>query len=244
MPNYYLYKHIRLDTNEVFYIGIGTQNKSKSLKYKYYRAFSKKNRNNFWHSVVNKCKIYSISIVFETNDYQEIIKKEVEYIAKYGRRDLGLGTLVNLTNGGDGIIGYNYSKEWKKKLQKKSAKEIYQYSINGNFINKFASVGEVFIETNIKIRFRKEEFCYKNNFFWCRKDYGSVLSLSLLSGIFQYSLEGKFLNFFRNYKEIRKYLGQEDVHKVRNVICRNKHYNVAYGFVWFNKYVDNTLIIN
>ena len=36
----YVYKHTRLDTNEIFYIGIGSDNS-------FNRAFSKKKRNNF-----------------------------------------------------------------------------------------------------------------------------------------------------------------------------------------------------
>lgn len=43
---YYLYRHIRLDKNEPFYIGIGTKNKH---KYPYFRAKSKAERNKHSH---------------------------------------------------------------------------------------------------------------------------------------------------------------------------------------------------
>jgi hypothetical protein len=87
----YLYRHIRLDTNEVFYVGIGTYLK---------RCFDKTRRNKFWKNIISKTK-YRVDIVFQDIPREEAIIKEIEFIALYGRRDLGLGTLVNLTNGGD-----------------------------------------------------------------------------------------------------------------------------------------------
>lgn len=48
---HYLYRHIRLDKNEVFYVGIGTKFKSHS----YGRAKDKINRSDFWKRVVSKC---------------------------------------------------------------------------------------------------------------------------------------------------------------------------------------------
>lgn len=47
---YFVYRHIRLDTNEVFYIGIGKKIENyNSLKSEYRRAFSKRRNkhNNF-----------------------------------------------------------------------------------------------------------------------------------------------------------------------------------------------------
>jgi hypothetical protein len=46
--------------------------------------------------------------------WEEACEKEKEFIQLYGRRDLGLGTLVNMTDGGDGV--HNLSDETKKKL--------------------------------------------------------------------------------------------------------------------------------
>lgn len=99
--NHYVYRHIRLDTGEPFYIGIGTKSDKQS---EYHRANSKHKRNDFWKSVVNKAD-YEVEILLESNDYDFIKQKEIELIALYGRRDLGKGTLVNMTDGGDGVIG-------------------------------------------------------------------------------------------------------------------------------------------
>ena len=104
---HYLYRHIRLDTNEVFYVGIGTQNKNTKL---FHRAHSNSRRNNFWKNIVNKTE-YEVEILLESDDYYFIQQKEVEFIALYGRRDLENGTLVNLTDGGEGVINCQYNKE-------------------------------------------------------------------------------------------------------------------------------------
>ena len=44
LSNTCIYRHIRLDTNQVFYIGIG------SIK----RAYRKTGRNNYWNNITNK----------------------------------------------------------------------------------------------------------------------------------------------------------------------------------------------
>jgi len=102
----YVYQHIRLDTNEIFYIGI-------SKETNYNRAYSKKFRNNHWHYLTEKYE-YKVEILFDNLTIEEAIKKEQELIKFYGRRDLGLGQLVNMTDAGDGQI--NMSEETKQKL--------------------------------------------------------------------------------------------------------------------------------
>lgn len=104
----YLYRHIRSDKNVPFYIGIGTDSS-------YYRARSKKSRNDHWNKIVNKTD-YEVEILFEHDDYDFIKEKEIEFIALHGRSDLRLGTLCNLTNGGDGCLGLVHSDEAKLKM--------------------------------------------------------------------------------------------------------------------------------
>lgn len=119
---YYLYRHTRLDTNEVFYIGIGTITSEKNLKHygntfkgHHYRAFKAPGRNPFWKNIVNKTK-YEVEIMFYSDCEEEINNKEIEFIKLYGRRDLGLGALVNLTDGGGGIKSFNHTQISKDKI--------------------------------------------------------------------------------------------------------------------------------
>ena len=104
----YLYRHIRLDKNEPFYIGIGSDMTNK-------RAKEKARRSNLWKKIIAKSD-YEVEILFDDITYDEAKLKEIEFIELYGRIDLGNGTLANLTNGGDGTI--NPSQETRDKISK------------------------------------------------------------------------------------------------------------------------------
>lgn len=110
----YLYRHIRLDTNMPFYIGVGSDSDGK-----YTRAEERTHRNKFWLNVVKKTD-YITEIVIDNLLWHEAHKKEVEFIKLYGRYNLGKGTLVNLTDGGQGAVGrkFSVSLETKEKLRK------------------------------------------------------------------------------------------------------------------------------
>jgi len=111
----YVYKHIRLDTNEVFYVGIGTQDK-------YKRAFSKKSRNVFWKNITSKTE-YLVEIISDNITWEEACIKEKQLILELGRRDLKLGTLVNMTDGGDGTINVKHSRQWYEKQKENNLKK-------------------------------------------------------------------------------------------------------------------------
>jgi hypothetical protein len=89
-----LYVHIRLDTGEIFYVGIGMGD----------RPWHKKGRNQLWERVVAKCG-YRVEILEEGLSWYQACELEKMLIALYGRRDLGTGPLVNMTDGGDGALG-------------------------------------------------------------------------------------------------------------------------------------------
>lgn len=100
---YFLYRHIRKDKNEVFYIGVGTKYYDKRCKNSnvYRRAFLKSIRNPFWKNITNKTD-YEVEILYESDSYMFIEEKEKEFIQLYGRRENNTGTLVNMTGGGKG----------------------------------------------------------------------------------------------------------------------------------------------
>lgn len=114
---YYLYQHTRLDKNEVFYVGIGTVTpihrlECNTIQCKYLRAFARvKSRNPHWINIANKTE-FTVNIILETENIEEIKRKEKEYIALYKP------TLCNLTEGGGGIEGYNHTEETKLKISR------------------------------------------------------------------------------------------------------------------------------
>jgi hypothetical protein len=104
----YVYKHIRKDTNEVFYIGIGKTKR---------RPTDKNNRNDRWTKLVNKVGFYA-EIIEDGLTWQQACELEIKLIKQYGRRDLNEGSLVNMTDGGDGFVG-THSEETKAKLKQR-----------------------------------------------------------------------------------------------------------------------------
>jgi hypothetical protein len=112
-----LYRHIRLDKNEPFYIGIG---KHKT------RPYSKK-RNTIWNSIVSKTE-YEIEVLFDDLTWEQACEKEIEFIKLYGRIDLGTGCLANLTDGGDKLA--NLSELSRKKIREVRAKQTFTEESN------------------------------------------------------------------------------------------------------------------
>lgn len=107
---FYLYQHIRLDTESVFYIGISRHNN----KSKYKRAAQRDNRNSIWKNIVSKTD-FKYEILLESEDVNIIKSKEIELIAHYGKIKYKTGCLANITDGGEGTFGYIPSEEIKLK---------------------------------------------------------------------------------------------------------------------------------
>lgn len=120
---YYIYIHINLQTGEPFYIGKGKDNRYKS----------KSGRSKFWKNIVNKYD-YDIMFLEENLTEDESFEREVYWIKRIGRKDLGLGPLVNFTDGGEGRSGYMCSDETKQKLREKNLGKIQPRDV----VNKIA----------------------------------------------------------------------------------------------------------
>lgn len=109
----YLYRHIRLDTNQPFYIGIS------GLDDNYGRASIKRGRNELWKRITCKTN-YEVEILLDNLTEKEAKEKEIEFIKLYGRIDLQTGTLANLTDGGDGVLNENSKSLMRSKISKSS----------------------------------------------------------------------------------------------------------------------------
>lgn len=149
---HYLYRHVRLDKNKPFYIGIGTINnidKNSTIKSVLHRrAFSKSDRNNLWRKIYNKTNI-KVEIMLYCDDYNFLKQKEIEFIKLYGRINTNNGTLCNFTNGGDGSVGYKHTDAQRKSMSEKRkikvgeqhhlSKKVYVYNLKGNYIGMYYS---------------------------------------------------------------------------------------------------------
>jgi hypothetical protein len=102
--DFYVYEHFRKTDNKVFYVGKGFGN----------RASVKTNRNKYWHNIVNKHD-FGVKFVVKNIDEDLALFAEMERIDQL--KKIGV-KLCNLTNGGEGVVGYVATEETKKKLSK------------------------------------------------------------------------------------------------------------------------------
>lgn len=108
----YVYTHHKMDSGEIFYVGIS---KSNSLAFS--RAKDKNKRSVFWKGICERHGFF-YKIQKSNISWDEAKRLEISLIAKYGRRDNGTGVLCNLTDGGEGCLGFNVTQEYRDKLSK------------------------------------------------------------------------------------------------------------------------------
>jgi hypothetical protein len=112
---FYVYEHINTD-GTVFYVGKGYKR----------RAWWSRTRSAGWKKAA--ANGFEVRIVKANLSENEAYDLEVKLIAQHGRRDLGLGTLENLTNGGDGVRGvcFGQLKERQKETRRQTRMEMLQ----------------------------------------------------------------------------------------------------------------------
>lgn len=111
-----VYKHLKKNTKDLFYIGIG-KNKQ--------RAYSKESRNDKWHEIVNEYD-FDVEIIYENLTKDEAAEIEKQLISKYGR--IGFeedGILVNIHSGGYGGWDHIDTKGENNPMYEKSVKDIF-----------------------------------------------------------------------------------------------------------------------
>jgi hypothetical protein len=112
-----VYQHRRVDNNKVFYVGIGRHEK---------RAFNKSKRYKPWKDFI-KNHDYYVEITHKDILWEEACSIEKYLISFYGRRDLGLGNLVNMTDGGEGLNNLSQSSRAKMASQKGNFGELNNF---------------------------------------------------------------------------------------------------------------------
>jgi hypothetical protein len=107
VAQYYTYLHTRNDTGAVFYVGRGMGR----------RAYDFEGRNSWWKNVVNNHGRTVHVLDYFDND-EDVNCQERWLISLY--RNLGV-TLVNLTEGGEGALGYKHSAKIKRGIVRQLA---------------------------------------------------------------------------------------------------------------------------
>jgi len=224
MANTYLYRHIRKDTNQVFYVGVGTGRN-------YERAKTKSGRNQIWHNIVGKTD-YEVEIMLDELEREIALEKEKEFIEMYGRIDLGTGTLANLTDGGDGCVGF--SDEVKKNLsdaqkgnQKWKLRKSNEHSRMLGLSNKGKKMSDEF-----KKRISKSMMGDKNHFYGKNhsEDSKRKIAISHSKPLCQYTLDGEFVRKYESAKATEGFgFNASCVRKCCNGVI-NKHKGYIFQF--------------
>ena len=200
----YVYTYTRLDKNEIFYVGIGSDSK-------YKRAKNLSLRTDYFKKIINKSE-YKLDIVFDDLTWEEACLKEIELIALYGRKDLGIGTLINFTDGGEG-----------RKGSQNKITPTYQIDLEGNIIKEWINIETICKKLNIH---RQSLYAVLNGKVWTCRDFIWVYKekynktyvqeivfkinknkervkngLRKSGKIYQYDLNNNFINEFSSIKE-------------------------------------------
>jgi hypothetical protein len=125
---------------EPFYIGKGCGDRIKSSLFDRESPFKVKKVKSLKNNGID---IISIKL-YENLENVESLKLEIETIKKIGRRNLKLGPLTNLTDGGDGRLSSPHSYETKQKISetKKSQGLSIKHSDETKEYLRFINIGE------------------------------------------------------------------------------------------------------
>ena len=150
----YVYLHRNSKTKVVFYVGISKDNNNG----RYYRANRKYNRSVYWNNYTKKHK-YFVEIYKDNISWEEACDLEKQLIFEYGRKENKCGSLVNLTDGGEGCVclsdetkleSSNRTKQmWMSGRLDKKLKPVFQYDDNGKLIGRFSSHTEAMNKTGV-----------------------------------------------------------------------------------------------
>jgi hypothetical protein len=210
MRVYYVYCHRDPITKEIFYIGKGTGN----------RAYVFQSRGKYWINYVKKYGLPIIEILYDNLSEEESFILEKQLIENLGRKDLKNGSLVNLTNGGEGCSGLIHSDKTKK---------IISESRKGKSNNK----GKTWTQKVKSIAKGSKRGKYKT-----RKDKGKTFSQEMkenfkegkrnkTKNVLQYDLEGNFIKEWRSAADV------VDVLKLKGIYnCLTGISTHSGGFVW------------
>ncbi len=127
---YMVYFHVNMNSHEVFYVGIGKNN----------RPYDVYGRSLVWKEYVKSNK-YEVIIIHTDLSITEAMDKEIAYISQIGRKDQNKGVLVNLTDGGQGVTAANRRDGVIRNFQEKVIKYNMIKAIESSFVHTPRKIG-------------------------------------------------------------------------------------------------------
>lgn len=259
----YVYVFIN-NTNQKIYIGKTIELYSKRWNEHKYNAFTK-NLDNYFYKALRKYSWNSFSkyVIFQSEESLDkdfvnsiICAKEMEFIAKFQANNPEFG--YNLTDGGEGIVGFHHSEETKKKLSKAHSGEnhwnfgktnsagvsIMQFDLDFNFIQTWDSMQDAARELNINAnnisRCCSNKIGSYKGYIWVKtSDYYEGYLLDFKSRckcksndkyVLQYDFLGNFIAEYISCSEAGKALRKGSVSTAANGRDPQLH-----GYIWIYK---------
>jgi hypothetical protein len=226
----YVYRHIRLDKNEPFYIGIG------SSEY-YNRAYRHKQRSELWKRISSKGG-YIVEILLDDLTWDEVREKEKEFIKLYGRIDLKTGCLANMTDGGDGAINAIISKEHREKVAEANRRRIFTEEDRKNISirhtgRKKSDESKKKLSNSLKNSQKFKDAIIRNSekFKGFKHSEETKKKLSELRGkkIIQKTLDNEFIKIWHSARQVQRELGISQGNISR---CCNGEHKKSNGYKW------------
>lgn len=169
--------------------------------------------------------LYQTSVMDNTLENKLILNKElseaeIECIKLFDTTNPKFG--YNITKGGDGIVGYKFSKESKQRMSKSRAgsnhwnygkynsagKSIKQYTLDGEFVKEYPSMSQASRETSISVcnivQCKNKKADSAGGFIWKSSEdpppttleCENAKRLSNDKSILQFTLKGEFIQEF------------------------------------------------
>jgi hypothetical protein len=223
-PIFYVYILIDPSDNIPFYVGKGNGSRMYDHEKNILKGKKLKNLHLYYKisKILDSKKPILYNKVLENVDENTALIEEINQIQKIGRADLGLGTLCNLTNGGEGSCGLVYTdKMLKRRIELSAGKN------NPMFGHKHTDEAKKIM--SIKRRSRNFEYKHSTDHKLKMKIFNPG-GLKTSIPIYQIDDIGNIVKEWKSSREAAKNLG---VSHSNIWTCLKKHRNwKCGGFLW------------
>lgn len=258
----YIGKVLRHDYNERF-----NEHRSQSVSdcIYFYRAIDKYGWNTFQKYILFQTEVLPCTLENKKKLNNILLDKEKYYIKLYKSNDHTYG--YNLTEGGDGIVGYKFSEEAKEKMSKKhsgsnhwnygkinsAGKRVLQYDLNGKLIKIWDSMADV-QRAGIAKSCCVSQCCSGKSdstggYVWIKENDNSINLLEKLDkakrksndkSVLQFDLDGNQIGeYISTASAARKY--QCDTSTISGAAHGKFDWGVGYIWIYKNEYSDSLL---
>ena len=254
MEIFYVYR--LLSNGITFYIGKGKRTETYD-RINYHLNYWVHNKNKKLTNKIKKLNgVFDIEIVFESKNEQECLDLEKKIILEVGRENL-----CNLTDGGEGVSGFNHSEETKQKisiwrkgkpLSKETCKKITQNKTGNKYkiknlsskieeMYKTKNIQEISDELSLSFITVKNHLVENGLYVYHKNrkrvsEETKIKKSALMKNkgnkpVIQYDKQGNHIKDFQSITEACLYLEKPNRQGDITACCQGKQ-KTAFGFIW------------